>query len=243
MGDGERFAKALAAAVPGGREGIGTYKEKTLHAVLKRYFEPDAAKHEIRVDGFVADIVNDNGIIEIQTRSFNALRKKLGVFLQKGPVTVVYPIAETKWLSWLDEKTGEALSRRKSPKTGRPWEAFFEFYRIKPLLKNPNLTLCVVMLDMEEYRLLNGWSADRKRGSTRFERIPSSLKDEILIRRPVDYQKLLPPGLPERFTSADFKEKGRVSRSVAQTALNILYFMGVVEREGKKGNAFLYRKV
>lgn len=239
--DTQRFAAALAAAVPRGREGIGTYKEKTLHAVLKNYFEPDASKHEVRESGFVADISNGSGIIEIQTRSFNALRRKLGVFLKNGPVTVVYPIAQTKWLIWLDEQTGLTSPRRKSPKTGRPWEIFFELYRIKPLLSDPNLTLCAVMLDIEEYRLLNGWSADRKKGSSRFERIPAALKDEIFIRCPEDYKKLLPPGLPELFTSTDFKEQGRISRSAAQTALNVLNSLGVVERESKKGNTFLYR--
>ena len=79
----ERFADALSATLEserGGR-GIGTLGEKTLHAVLKNYFEPNAANHEIKVGGFVADIVNDKGVTEIQTRSFDRLKRKLSTFL------------------------------------------------------------------------------------------------------------------------------------------------------------------
>lgn len=81
-----------------GMGGIGTLGERTLHMVLKRYFEPDESLHEIRVGGFVADIVRPNGIIEIQTRDFSKLRRKLAAFLELGPVTVVYPVP---WAGWL----------------------------------------------------------------------------------------------------------------------------------------------
>lgn len=63
-------------------KGIGTLSEKTLHAVLKNYYEPDENKHEVAIDGYYADIFNDSGIIEIQTRQLNKLRDKLAVFLK-----------------------------------------------------------------------------------------------------------------------------------------------------------------
>ena len=72
-------------------KGIGTLSEKTLHAVLKLYYEPDEDKHEVAMSGYYADIYNDKGIIEIQTRQLNKLRDKLSVFLQDYHVTVVYP--------------------------------------------------------------------------------------------------------------------------------------------------------
>ena len=61
---------------------IGTYKERTLHAVLKKFFEPDESKHEIKYKGYIADIINDNGISEIQTTAFHKMRKKLECFLE-----------------------------------------------------------------------------------------------------------------------------------------------------------------
>ena len=61
--------------------GIGTLSEKTLHAVLKQYFAPNINDQEIKIGRFVADIVGENGIIEIQTQGFDKLRDKLAEFL------------------------------------------------------------------------------------------------------------------------------------------------------------------
>ncbi len=55
-------------------------------------------------------------------------------------------------------------------------------------LDNPNLHLCLVLIDADEYRLLNGWSRDRKKGSSRFDRIPVELVDELYIGGPADYR-------------------------------------------------------
>ncbi|MDF2988883.1 MAG: hypothetical protein K0R50_4393, partial [Eubacterium sp.] len=100
------------------REGIGTLGEKTLHAVLKHCFEPDESYHEIKVGSFFADILNQHGITEIQTRQWNKLRGKLKAFLPDNIVTLVYPVAYTKWLLWINEDTGEISKRRLSPKKG-----------------------------------------------------------------------------------------------------------------------------
>lgn len=219
---------------------IGTLSEKTLHAVLKRYFDDDENNHEIKVGSYVADISGKNGIIEIQTRNFDKIRKKLEKFLEVSKVTVVYPIASTKWLIWIDEDTGEITKKRKSPKTGTPYEIFYELYKIKPFLTNPNLQFCIVLIDIEEYRLLNGWSKDRKKGSTRHERIPIDIIDEIYIENVEQYDKFLPADLPVQFTTKDYKNATPLNQRNAQTALNILFHIGAINRVGKKGNQYLY---
>lgn len=222
------------------RSGIGTLSEKTLHAVLKNYFEPYADNHEIKLSNYVADIVGENGIVEIQTRSFDKLRKKLASFLEVSTVTVVYPIASTKWIIWLDETTGEFTNKRKSPKKGSMYESFFELYKIKSLLTHENFRLCLVLIDIEEYRLLNGWSTDKKKGSSRYERIPTNLIDEIYINDITEYKQLIPQGLPEQFTAKDFKTASKLTLSRSQTALNVLNHIGAIKRIGKQGRAFLY---
>ncbi|MBQ1985834.1 MAG: hypothetical protein II230_05980, partial [Clostridia bacterium] len=70
--DPERFLKARETALQRtkGENGIGTLSEKALHAALKVYYEPDAESREITLGGYVADIVGEDGIIEIQTRGF-----------------------------------------------------------------------------------------------------------------------------------------------------------------------------
>jgi len=222
--------------------GIGTLKEGTLHATLKYYIEPNEEMHEIRSEGFVADIIREGEIIEIQTRAFAKLNKKLNTFLEHGKVTVVYPVAYMKWLSWINLETGEISQKRKSPKKGTPYEIFFELYKIKSLLLHPNLSFCIILMNIEEYKLLNGWSYDKKRGACRIDRVPIEIIDEIYIHSLVDYMKLIPSTLEEPFTSKDFKKHTRLSLSSAQTALNILTHVKAVERIGKKGRAYLYKK-
>lgn len=224
------------------KSGIGTLGEKTLHAILKHYFEPDERNHETKIGKYYADIVNENGIIEIQTRNFNALRLKLSAFLENSEVTIVYPIAHQKWLIWIDNETGEITKKRKSPKVGRLYEAFFELYKIKPLLTHPNLKLCIVMLDMTEYRNLDGWSGDKKKGSSRYERIPNDIVDEIHIDSAADYIKLIPLNLPENFTSKDFQKESGLNLHNAQTALNVLKYVGGVYQTGRQGNSLIYKK-
>jgi hypothetical protein len=223
-------------------KGIGTLGEKTLHSVLKNYFQPDEDCHEIKITRYVADIVNRNSIIEIQTRQFNALRKKLECFLAETDVTIVYPVANTKWLIWIDETTGEITKKRKSPKIGQPYEIFPELYKIKDMLSHTNLRLCIVLVDLEEYRYLNGWSKDKKKGSSRYDRIPVDIVDELYISSPAEYIKLIPKTLTCGFTAKDFKAASGLSIKASQTALNVLYSIGAVMRTGKSGNAYVYSR-
>jgi hypothetical protein len=217
--------------------GIGTLGEKTLHSILKNYLEPNTGNHEVKIGNYVADIINENGIIEIQTGGFQKLRKKLEFLLNLNTVTLVYPVARTKWIIWIDKETGETTKKRKSPKKGTSYEVFFELYKIKHLLANENLRLKILMLDIKEYRNLDGWSKDKKKGSTRYERIPTGLVDEICISSVSDFSKLIPVDLPDIFMSKDFKKVSGLSIKSSQTALNILNHLGVVERIGKQGNA------
>lgn len=225
------------------KKGIGTLGEKTLHAVLKHYFEPDPSFHEIRCGAFYADIFNAEGITEIQTRSFNTLRRKLDFFLPLGAVRIVYPIAAVKYLRWIDPETGVVSPPRKSPKRSTSCECFYELYKIKPYLKHPNLHLCIVLLEIEELRLKNGWSADGKKGSSRFERIPLALISELNVTCPADYTRLLPNSLPARFTAADLRKHANLSVSKAQTAANVLHSVGALSLCGKAGRAFLYERI
>lgn len=242
MLDQEAFeaAKRKIIGVDRQRLGIGTLCEKTVHAILKNYYEPDEDKQEIPIEGYIADIYSGGEIVEIQTRQFNKMRGKLEAFLPLYPVTIVYPIPRQKWIIWIDEESGELSKKRKSPVKGNVYMAFPELYKIKMFLKNPNLRLRFVLLDMEEYKLLNGWSRDKKKGSTRYDRIPTSLAEEVEITRIEDYMQFVPYELAQEFTSEDFAKAAGIPLSLAQTVLNILYDLGTVIRIGKKGRKYLY---
>ncbi|MCH5264494.1 MAG: hypothetical protein J1F02_01240 [Lachnospiraceae bacterium] len=222
--------------------GIGTLGEKTLHAVVKNYVEPEEDFHEVPLEGYVADIYREGQVFEIQTANFNTMRAKLETFLPRYHVTIVYPVPATKWLRWIDEETGEVTDRRKSPKKGTPYEIFKELYKIKSFLKNPNLSLCILLIDVEEYRLLNGWSQDRKKGSCRHDRVPLELVEEIHVDCLEDYRMFVPPQL-EEFGAREYAKASKLTVKRAQTALNILHHLGVVKRTGKEGRRYLYEVV
>ena len=242
MVDQEAFEKAKKKVIGVDRQrlGIGTLWEKTVHAILKNYYEPDEDKQEIPIENYVADIYSEGGIIEIQTRQFNKMREKLKCFLPLYPVTIVYPIPREKWIIWIDEDTGCLSQRRKSPLKGSPYTVFPELYKIKPFLKDSNLHLKLVLMDMEEYKLLNGWSKDKKKGSSRFDRIPTELVEEVEINCLKDYMQFVPYELEIEFTSKEFAKAAHIPVSLAQSVLNILYYVGTVTRVGKKGQQYLY---
>lgn len=239
----EKFVKACDTVIYSEvvREGIGTLSEKTLHAVLKNYFEPNISNQEIKIGRHYADIYNGDEIIEIQTKQFNKLRNKLAAFLPEHKVTIVYPIAHEKILYWVNEETGEITKGRKSPKRGSKYQIFKELYYIKSYLNNPNLQFCITLVDLEEYRFLNGWSKDRKKGSSCSDRIPVRIQDEIIVGNS-SYNTLIPEDLIENFTSKDFAKSAKVPLGLAQIALNILTEVNAVERIGKKGNLILYNR-
>ncbi len=240
--DHELFQKACDKIIKKERlrPGIGTLAEKTVHAVIKNYIVPLEQYHEIKCGSFVADILMEGEIIEIQTANFNTLRRKLDTFLQEHEVTIVYPIPKIKWILWIDPETGEITKKRKSPKIGTPQSIFRELYKIKNQLNNPRLHLRIIMINVEELRLLNGWSRDKKKGSVRFDRIPKSLEEDIGIDTIKDYAKLLPPNLLHQFTSKEFAKETKLTVSNAQTALNVLTHLEVVVRVGKNKNSIIY---
>ncbi|NLY69123.1 MAG: hypothetical protein GX067_04970 [Clostridiales bacterium] len=220
--------------------GIGTLGERTLHAALKRHFEPDATYHEIRYKGYVADIMRGDEIIEIQTRALNVMRTKLTVFLADNKVTVVHPVVREKWLNWVNSGTGEIVRRRKSPKRGAPLDAFAELYKIKMFLRDPNLTICLLPVDVEEYRRLDGGGKSPRKGWTRAEQIPTAVGEPVYLNDAFDYAALL-SGLPDEFTSAEVAKAKKLSIGMAQTVLNVMSHVEAVCCIGKRGRCKLYK--
>lgn len=220
--------------------GIGTLSEKTLHAALKIFLEEDTSYHEVKCGRYVADIKRGDEIIEIQTAGFNKLRGKLAAFLPQYKVTICYPIPHTKRLLWINPEDGTIEGPRKSPKTGSIYNCFFELYKISSFLTHPNLSLCLVLIDLDEYRCLNVKGYNKKRHTVRYERIPTALFDICFIMDHTRFDKLVPQNLPKEFTSKDFAKAAKITRHHAQTALNILTQTETVIRIGKNKNEIIY---
>lgn len=225
---------------------IGIQKEKILHKTLKYYLCSDETKHEIKIkksnSGILyADVYDNEMIYEIQTRGFDKLRNKLSEFLIEHKVTIVHAIAHKKNIYKVFE-TGEIEGPTKSPKTGKVFEVFKELYKIKSYLNNPNLSLKIFLIDMDEYRYVVEKKHARSSGYVREKQIPKSIYHIYDFKGKNDYIKLLEDlNLEENFTSLDLKKNAKINKTLSTVTLNILTHLEVVERIGKKGNNYIYK--
>ena len=236
-------ARALAAVHPRAESGIGSLSEGSLHHLLKFYFEPDADRHEVGVGRYFADILNEDGIIEIQTRALYRLSPKLDAFLPLYPVTVVYPVASVKRVSWIDPKTGEKSRPRRSPKKGTKYDCVRELYALRKYLSRPGFRFCIVYLEIEELRLKNGWGNGGKKGSSRADRIPLSLCDIEFYNEKSDYAAFIPPALESPFTVERFSAAAKTGRMAAGMSVKLLELTGNVRLCGSSGRAKLYETI
>ena len=236
----ERFLQALDRVIieKRNREGIGRLGEKLVHASLKLFYDPDVTHHEVKTSGFVADIKSENMITEIQCGAFTPLKKKLEAFLPEYTVNVVHPVVRQKNVIWISEN-GEFSKPVKSPKKADLMGTFRQLVSILPYLMHENLTVTLVLLDVEEYRMLHPKYG--KRRSTRYERVPTAFGGEIVLKTADDYAALLPESLPESFTSGEFSKICKVRGMALSAALKVLHTLGVLNRE-KEGRSYRYYK-
>ncbi len=240
--DEQTFRAALDEVLHGRQldEGVGVLSERTLHAVLKRCYEPFEGSREVRLGRYIADIFGEDGVIEIQTGGFYPLREKLREFLSVTPVTVVHPIARRRRLCWVDAKTGAVEEPKPSPRRGYPCEIFGELHWIEEFLDDPNLRVHLLMVDLDEYREFTGYGRNgRKIRGKRVDRIPTAIAEQTVLERPEDYVRLLPESLEDGFGSADFARAAHVDRGTAQTALRILTGLGALRRD-RDGRTYKY---
>lgn len=240
--DQERFSEICLRQRESIRErsGIGTLGEKTLHAVLKDYFEEDRNFQEVKIGKYYADIAKDRNIFEIQTRDLYRLYDKISTFIVENHVTVVYPIAVSKRIFWMEPSTGECISNRKSNKKRSELDVLSELYGLRDFLLHENFRVCVMLLEVNEYRAQDGYGKDKKKRATKLDSVPIALKDEFYLEKQEDYLRFLPKALPEIFTSSDFSLAANCKLFVAHRALNILTKIGLLHIIGKDGRKNKY---
>ena len=135
--------------------------EYSLHSAIKNWYSLPGDKFEVRIDGFIVDIVRESLLIEIQTKNFSAIKKKLTKLLENHEVRLVYSIPQQKWIVYVTE-SGEIVRRRKSPKKGRLSDLFYELVRTPNLIKEENFSLDVLMIEEEEVRCNDGKGSWRR---------------------------------------------------------------------------------
>jgi hypothetical protein len=222
--------------------GFSTLNEKPLHAALKAWYARPGDQCEAAVDGFVIDIVRGDLLIEIQTRNFAALKRKVIALAANHPVRLVYPIAREKWIVKLPEEGAGPPSRRKSPKRGTLLQIFEELVSFPSLLVSGNFSIDVLFIQEEEVRRHDAGRGWRRKGWITEERRLVQVMDVQRLETPEDVRTLIPATLAEPFTTADLAAATAQSRRLARKMVYCLREMGVLISVGKRGNAILYER-
>ena len=262
-----RSSRRATGKAAEGEPHIGVLREKRLHAAIKLYLCPDEACHERPVadllsDGeeptlkkrrMVADILMDGHILEVQTGGFFPLKEKISWYLTHTPcrVTVIHPIPAVKYLSWINPEDGSIISRSRSPKRGRVKDVAKELYWISDFIGDPRFSLRLLLLELEEYRMADGWGRDGKRGSNRYERFPTALLGDVTLSTPTDYRAyFLPDALtapdPEGnyplFTAAEYAKLTGIRGKSTYSIIHLMERLGLVrEAEEKMGRSKAYQ--
>lgn len=217
---------------------IGTLSEKSLHASLKNWYAKPGDKIEEKVGNYHIDILRGKHIIEIQTRSLAALKKKTAALADDYTIQIIHPIAKEKWIVRATKK-GKEKSRRKSPKQGRIEDVFNELVNAPNLIQHKNVSLKVVFIQMEEIWVDDGkGSWRRKRWSIGDRRLVKVL-DEVEFKSPSDFLSLLPKSLPKQFTNKQLAEQLNTPIRTVQKMTYAMRKMGILEVVGKEGRAYL----
>ena len=232
--DRERFFRALDAPADDG-PGIGTLNERSVHAVLKRYIEPDPDFHEVPMGRFFADIARDGVICEIQTSRIYSLSEKLMHFLVHSDVVLVTPQILRRHILRVEPETGEILSRRLSPRRGRRTDILGSLVPIASWLAHPGLSLWIPFLDVCDIRM----AREKGKRGEKTDTVPEDLVDSLFAREPRELLSLLPSPLPESFTVKELTAFARIPAASAQGTARLFYETGLFRRE-KEGRAFRY---
>jgi translation initiation factor IF-1 len=220
---------------------VGTLREKPLHAALKQWYAEPGDAFEVALDRFVIDIVRGDLLIEIQTRGFSSMRRKLAALLDEHPVRIVHPIAATRRIVKVDD-AGTVVSRRVSPKHGTVVDLFPELVSFPRLVAHPNLTLDVLLVDEEEVRCHVPGKAWRRQGWVVEEHRLLVVHERVRVSTPDDVASMLPATVPDEFTTSDLAAAlGRPLRLAQQMAF-CLRTLDLVAPVGKRGNSVIYRR-
>lgn len=243
--DKERFELALQAAFSrekGMHGSVGTQNEKLIHSTLKNYYAPFSDEQEIKIGGYFADAVNENGIFEIQSKNLYRLRDKVKTFAEHARVTAVHPVIRESRTLFINEDSGEVVKLSPIRKTRSLLNVFEELYSVRDILTLDNFTVTLALLKTEKRVYFKDKLPDMRNRSARkkcrIENVPVELLGEILLETPRDYETFIPDGLPETFTKKELSKAAKESAISKRT--EVLREVGVIEKIGKNGNAFVY---
>ena len=238
--------------------GIGTLGEKQMHAAIKQFICPDETYHEVPLDTvkrigedgkkikrrkFVADILKNGNVYEIQTGALPPLTEKIKWILENTDynVTVIHPIAETKWVNQLN-KQNDLENRYRSPVKGKLNDIAPELYAIKDFVSSPRFSFVILFMEAEQYVKVATKKGRSRQRFKKYELIPVNLLRAHIFGSLEDYKIFIPEKLTGEFTVKEFSSLSKIRGMDAYYTVHTLCNMGLIEECGKIGRAKAYKK-
>ena len=221
---------------------IGTRKESSLHRSLKFRYSGSGGATETLIGGYVCDVKTSKGeIIEVQTGSFGPLKEKVKNLAQSTDVRIVHPIINQKRIELYDT-SGQLLRSRKSPRKGCLWDLFSALIHAAELPLLENLVIELAVIDVIEKRVDDGTGSWRRRGARIDDRLLGAWHESVILNKPKDYCRFIPFARGKSFTVKDLSLAAGINAALARKTLYVLSKINLVEKTGKQGNAFIYKK-
>jgi hypothetical protein len=220
--------------------------ETSLHRELKLLYAGTLGQVEVVLGCYRIDAIakrrRRRELVEIQHGPLSAIRDKVRQLADLERVRVVKPIVRIKHLVKRDRKQGAIIERRKSPYRGKLLDIFDDLIYFTRAFPHPNLSLDVVLVDIEEWR----YPRPRRGRFSRKNHIVEDQKllaihETISIRSGIDLRQLIACGLPEPFHTGDLAQGLDIARWRAQRVAYVLRKAGAVLAVGKKRGAWLYQ--
>ena len=214
--------------------------EYSLHSEIKKWYSISKDDLEVKVkDGFIIDVIRNNLLIEIQTKNFSAIKKKLNKLIVDKQVRLVYPIAKVKWIIYVSN-LGTVISKRKSPKKGKLVDLFYELIHLSYLVKNSNFSFEVLLIEEEEVRCNDGNGSWRRRGISIKDRKLLTVFNRVVFDNSQNFLRFLPVAISESFTNKLLAKKLGVSIRLAQKITYCLRKMDLISIIDKKRKELVF---
>ena len=223
---------------------IGMRNESSLHIQMKQWCFKDGDKVEVPIKGYIIDIVRENLLIEIQTKNFSAMKRKLKDLLSEYQVRVIHPIAATRHITYLiaDCEGNTHYTTRKSPKKGVLLDVFNELIGITDFLDNLNLEIEVLLIHEEEFRCNDGKGSWKRKGASITDRKFNAVQESYIFKNKQDYIDILPSNLPELFTTKSLAKALGIKVNTSRKIVYCLKKINGIIQVGKEGNMLVYSR-
>lgn len=221
----------------------------SLHEQLKHAYADDPGRTEVVLGEYRIDAMRGDELVEVQCASLAAISEKCNRLLRRHRLCVVKPVVFRTRISKRKVAGGPVVSRRLSPKRGSLLDLFEELIYFTRVFPNPNLTIEVPLVHVEQFRSprkkkrRRSWQKDFHVDDVRLEKIEST----VTLASASDLLDLLgiagddPLWAGDAFNTADLAKSIGTSRHASQQIAYVLRKTGAIDTIGRKRTGVRYR--